>query len=86
MRQPIYLGGGPLEPVGAERRPVAGNLSDARRGRTEIGPGTNHFVVSPGPLRVCTVALGAYISALVLPLQQRSYSISLRLHTQCEDT
>ena len=42
----------------------------------EIGPGTNHFVVSPGPLRVCTVALGAYISALVLPLQQRSYSIA----------
>ena len=31
--------------------------------------GTQSLCERPGPLRVCTVALGAYISALVLPLQ-----------------
>ena len=31
--------------------------------------GTQSLCESPGPPRVCTVALGAYISALVLPLQ-----------------
>ena len=31
--------------------------------------GTQSLCESPGPPRVCTVALGAYISALALPLQ-----------------
>ena len=57
---------------GARRRLApAGGREPVRRPERENGDraGPNHFVMVPSPLRVCTVALGAYISALVLPLQ-----------------
>ena len=73
MRQPIYLGGGPLEPVGADRWPGTCPTPGEGERRSDREPIT---LWCPPALSECTVALGAYISALVLPLQQRSYSIA----------